>query len=59
MRLLDLTPAEHNGSTTTVYPAFRAAIDATFHQLGMTHRDRIMVLTHRFETFETASDVAA
>ena len=42
------------------YPAFKAAIDATLQQLGTTHQPRMMtLLTHRFETLELASDLAA
>ena len=42
------------------YPAFKAAIDATLGQLGTTHRNSMTtLLTHRFETLEMASDLAA
>lgn len=42
------------------YPAFKAAIDATLGQLGTTHRDRMVtLLTHRFETLEPPSNLAA
>jgi|GEM_PF-4485044 len=42
------------------YPAFEAAIDAALHQLGTTHRRNMMtLLTHRFETLEQPSELAA
>jgi len=42
------------------YPAFKAAIDATLHELGKTHRrSKMTLLTHRFKTLEQASELAA
>ena len=42
------------------YPAFKAAIDATLRQLGTTHYEQMMtLLSHRFETLEPASNLAA
>jgi len=42
------------------YLAFKAAIDSTLVQLGTTHHDRMMTLmTHKFETLEPASIIAA